>query len=50
MGDAPDQGKIERNTARIAASLDWFESLLEGRDYLFGVSAMRAKREVWQRD
>jgi glutathione S-transferase len=36
MGDAPDQAKIDRNTARIAASLDWFESLLEGRDYLFG--------------
>ena len=36
MGDDPDQAKIERHTARIGASLDWFESLLEGRDYLFG--------------
>jgi glutathione S-transferase len=36
MGDAPDEAKIERQTARIAASLDSFESLLDGRDYLFG--------------
>jgi glutathione S-transferase len=36
MGDAPDQAKIERHTARLAAALDWFEALLEGRDYLFG--------------
>ena len=36
MGDDPDQANIERHTARIGASLDWFESLLEGRDYLFG--------------
>jgi glutathione S-transferase len=36
MGDAPDAAKIERYTARIAASLDWFDALLDGRDHLFG--------------
>jgi maleylpyruvate isomerase len=36
MGDAPDERKIERHAARLAASLDRFEALLSGRDYLFG--------------
>jgi glutathione S-transferase len=36
MGDAPDEQKIERESARMAQALDWFEALLDGRDFLFG--------------
>ena len=36
MQDAPDQERIDRHAARMAAALGWFEALLDGRDFLFG--------------
>jgi glutathione S-transferase len=35
-GDAPDEQRVARHGARLTAWLDLFESLLDGRDYLFG--------------
>jgi maleylacetoacetate isomerase len=34
--EAPDEGRIEELGGEMAASLDLFERLLDGRDYLFG--------------
>jgi glutathione S-transferase len=33
---SPDQALIAEQSAEMAAALDWFEALLDGRDYLFG--------------
>ena len=35
-GESPDELRIEEMSGRMRASLDLFEALLEGRDYLFG--------------
>jgi len=35
-GDAPDQFAIDVHTAEMAAALNAFEALLDGRSYLFG--------------
>lgn len=35
-GDRPDERLVEELSARMRASLDLFEALLDGRDYLFG--------------
>lgn len=35
-GDNPDQKRIEKLGARMAATLGWFEALLDGRDHLLG--------------
>ena len=35
-GGAPDQEVVARNAAELRRSLDVFEALLDGRDYLFG--------------
>jgi glutathione S-transferase len=34
--DEPDRERIERMSARMRESLDVFEAMLDGRDYLFG--------------
>jgi len=33
---SPDQALIDEQSAEMASALDWFEALLDGRDYLFG--------------
>ena len=33
---SPDQALIDEQSAEMAGALDWFEALLDGRDYLFG--------------
>jgi glutathione S-transferase len=35
-GDRPDEQLVQRHAARMRASLDRFEALLDGRDHLFG--------------
>ena len=35
-GDAPDWELVARRAVELRASLDVFEALLDGRDYLFG--------------
>jgi glutathione S-transferase len=39
---APDRARVDELSAEIAAALDWFESLLDGRDYLFGAEPSAA--------
>ena len=42
MGDSPNDLRIELHAGRMAAALDWFEALLDGRDWLFGAGPSAA--------